>query len=262
MNHPLFPNAPEDDKREIAWIHVTRFERTGQIWFPRAFKAEELAGLDDIAGMFGGGTYELIGRAASTKSGGVGVIIDRLRVTLPGEPLPFAPADEAPAGAGQPMPTLPMGGGGGNDMQTIVLAMMQMQQSAQQQQSQLMATMFQASSQQTAAIVTALAGRNDGGGAAEMIKAMGELQKAHTESMAKLYEGRGGGGGSSSGDGDSKVEALIQGMELGKSIGESVSQEPSDLAVVMQGFTAAMNAPKPDRPPPGLGANGNGKTSS
>ncbi len=257
MNHPLFPNAPEDDKREIAWVHVTRFERTGQIWFPRAFKAEELQGLDDIAGMFGGGTYELIGRAASTKSGGVGVIIDRIRVTLPGEPLPFVQEETAGAPAPAPMPfQVPQGG---NDMHAIVIAMMQMQQASQAQQTQLMATMFQASSQQTAAIVTAMAaGRSEGNGSAEMIRAMGEMQKSHTEAMAALYTAtRGSGGGGGGGGGDATpMDALMQGLELGQAMGEKGAQEPSDLAIVMQGVTAALQAPRPANAPPAMNANG------
>ncbi len=169
--HPLFPPRSEDeDPPEISWIQITRRDTAGRMVFcPQRFPAAELTDLAQIASLFGGGTYELIGRT------GHGRLAAKRGYELAGASKPMAEL-EPPAGpsaqTGQPavpiyapqpaaVPTwVPML----TAFAPIILQWMSGQQAAQVQarqdsQAMLMAMMNQ-SQQSNAQIVTLLTSLN------------------------------------------------------------------------------------------------------
>lgn len=101
FDHPLFP--PPDDGQEhepvdIAKIQVTRFEGGMQKYAPQLFHANELLEMKDVHELFGGGAYELIGRAPK------GHIARKERFNIAGAPKPLDTSEQgvsspAPAGA-------------------------------------------------------------------------------------------------------------------------------------------------------------------
>lgn len=99
--HPLFPPRSDDDEAlDIGWIQVTRREPTGQqVWCPRKFAASELTDEAQLNELFGGGTYELIGRDAKGQR-----IIARRGLVLPGPSKPLFEAPPPSAEAHNPAP--------------------------------------------------------------------------------------------------------------------------------------------------------------
>ncbi|HXK19954.1 MAG TPA: hypothetical protein VNG33_19220, partial [Polyangiaceae bacterium] len=91
--HPLFPlheDAPEDaEPADVHFIVVTRREVEGVMTAPRIFKADELTSEGELFGLYGGGTYELLGRGANNAR-----IVARRSLKLPGASKPMFEAPE------------------------------------------------------------------------------------------------------------------------------------------------------------------------
>jgi hypothetical protein len=94
--HPLFPAEFGEKPVAVAWVQIRRYTENGPIDHQRVWPAGELQGQDDIYQFFGGGAYELWGRAA-LPNGTPGAIVKKVRLTLDGPPKPFA--GQAQAGA-------------------------------------------------------------------------------------------------------------------------------------------------------------------
>src|SRR5579864_7937210 len=92
--HPLFMWEEGERIIPIAWINVRRYTSAGPVDAPRVWPAEELRTEDDIYSLFGGGTYELLGRNV-LPGGGPGQLIRRRRLTLEGAPKPFVGEQQA-----------------------------------------------------------------------------------------------------------------------------------------------------------------------
>jgi hypothetical protein len=96
VGHPLFPTEPGEKAVPIAFIQIRRYTEQGPVDHQRIWPAAEITGQDDIFQMFGGGAYELWGRAALA-NGLPGGIVKRIRLTLDGLPRPFTVASQATA---------------------------------------------------------------------------------------------------------------------------------------------------------------------
>lgn len=182
--HPLFPHDDGDDPPQIGWIQVRRAEAgAGWVSAPQKYRGHELTSEEDLHRMYGGGTYELFGRAMTAK-GFMGPITARRTITLAGKPKPLVAAtepeeadeDEAQHDAA-PMPYFPgMGAGPGVDVGAIISSL---QQSAQAQQAQQLALFTQFMQQQSAMFTAQLASaKNEGQSIAQL---MIEQQRAQTE---------------------------------------------------------------------------------
>jgi hypothetical protein len=181
--HPLFPTGQGEPIPQIDWINVCRFEPgRGPIDCPRVFPAMELQSLEDLAGMYGGGRYELRGRS-SGPDGAPGPILRYQRFTLDGESLPFAGELAGGAGAaaaaagGAPAPMDPMmmfltmqsenakeARASSDRQMQMIIAMMQMS-----------ATQSTQSMQSMAQLMAAAMGSNHGPDAAGLLSAFAQL---------------------------------------------------------------------------------------
>jgi hypothetical protein len=98
QGHPLFLYEPGEKADPIAFINVRRYGPNGPVDHQRVWPAAELMGEDDIFSMFGGGSYELVGRKAMP-NGSPGNIVRKRRLMLEGDPKPFT--GEAPGSRGE-----------------------------------------------------------------------------------------------------------------------------------------------------------------
>lgn len=220
MPHPLFPS--DDPHLDVAFIHVTRHERHGQVYAPRLFPADELQGLETIQMMYGGGNYELIGRGTNKSR-----ITARARYVLAGPSIPLVPEEPTgptppPAATYAPPPPQPQF----ND--NIIALVLQQQQQMTQLMMQMMTNMMNTARGDSKAFMESLA----------------RLTEADKANMSRFFEAlvNAKGGGTSAGD--AGAELLIKGLELGvemtKRDGEAVAAaaaaaQPSDLQVVLDG---------------------------
>jgi hypothetical protein len=102
VEHALFPTAEGERIPDIQWIQVRRIEPgRGPVDAGRIFPADEIRSQEDLHLLFGGGVYELWGRAAAS-SGGPGIKLKTERITLDGESIPFSGVEavEAPPAPG------------------------------------------------------------------------------------------------------------------------------------------------------------------
>jgi hypothetical protein len=231
MTHPLFPydNEDEDDTRDISWIHVTRFERTGQTYAPRLFGADELTSLEEVQQQFGGGSYELIARSEDRSR-----ITARKRYTLPGTPLPLAESIAEPSPgpavpAGRPGPALDSNGG-------LLMAFLQMSAESNRAQMQMMMQFSQAQMQMAQAMIQS--GRGD---SAAMVAAMAKLSESDKATMAQFFAQMAQAKQNSGGEG-----ALVRGMEMGLEMAKaSASDDGSgELNALVEGFKAYVEMQK------------------
>jgi hypothetical protein len=80
--HPLFADDAQTAKPlDIGFIQIRRRDLKRGGWTPllRTFRADELTTIGTIAGFFGGGDYELIGRCKRNRR-----ITARVKVWVPG----------------------------------------------------------------------------------------------------------------------------------------------------------------------------------
>ena len=190
--HPLFPLEEGEDPPDIAFIHITRWEKGKQVYASKLFTASELATFEQVQQIYGGGEYILIGRARSkTMPGQPGRVSRHRKVSISGAPKPMSddPSDEELKKPGAPAPIAPsagiLGGGGGD---SLFIAMMQMNQQAaeraaqaQQQFMTMFIQMMQSSKTESAA----------------MTQMMMQMSQAQAQSMMQMVSGmmasRGGG---------------------------------------------------------------------
>ena len=117
--HPLFLYEPGERPAAIGWINLRRYTNSGPVDCPRVFPAAELTSEQDIFSMFGGGTFELLGRS-SLPNGAAGAIVKKRRLSLDGRPRPFAGGPDEYSQAPEAQ-----SGGGMDPMMSIFLAQMQ-----------------------------------------------------------------------------------------------------------------------------------------
>ena len=152
--HPLFPPDDDDDDSPAALISeicVQRVELGKKVTCPRMFRGEELMSLTDLAALYGGGEYELIGRHNNR-------ITSRRRYTIPGanKPMYEGSVQEAEKPVTQSQVINPMqamiGTGDGGIMGLIMMMMQQMMQAqaqAAQNQTQMFLAMMTNTQQQS-----------------------------------------------------------------------------------------------------------------
>jgi hypothetical protein len=189
--HPLFPpNDDEEDEEapDIQAILIQRKENGKYVTAPGSFMPGDMNSLARLYGEFGGGDYQLLGRA------GNGRIIRRVVHTLPGPPKPMY--DEGPAPKPQPVAANPMsalmGAGTDGGIMGIIMMMMQnmMQQAnqASERQTQMMLAMMTTAGNSSAAQIAAMQ---------ENMRAQAERdqrdKQAQIELMLKLSEAKGSG---------------------------------------------------------------------
>lgn len=87
--HPLFLYDAGEKAEPVAWINVRRFTANGPVDCTRVWPAAELTNEEQIFTMYGGGSYELLGRSALPE-GTPGRIIKKRRLTLEGASKPFS----------------------------------------------------------------------------------------------------------------------------------------------------------------------------
>jgi hypothetical protein len=101
LEHPLFPAKDEnDDPPQVGKINIARFDpiKGTMPFVPRLFDASEIRDLSQIAELYGGGRYELIGRNAEGNR-----IVAKRVYEIAGDPkplvapLPVEPRDTIPA---------------------------------------------------------------------------------------------------------------------------------------------------------------------
>lgn len=212
IDHPLFPAADDDpEPPDVERIHVTRFEKTGQAWCPRIFSAEELPGLDAVYEMFGGGSYELIGRSSKNPRG-QNLISARRRYVIPG-PSKSLVDDEATSEPSSPSPSM-MSVPGGGGLWAALLAMaptlVQAWMASQKEHTAMLMTMMQQNSQMLLAMV-----QGQKADSQTFIQAMAKLNESEKATMAQFFgelaKTKAGGGGND-------LEALMAGLELGQTL--------------------------------------------
>lgn len=99
--HPLFLWEEGERIQAIGWINVRRYTATGPVDSPRVWPASELLSDEDLYALFGGGSYELLGRN-SLPNGQPGQVIRRRRLMLEGPPKPFSGETPQPQAAAAP----------------------------------------------------------------------------------------------------------------------------------------------------------------
>jgi hypothetical protein len=226
IDHPLFPASDESNEGpDVGFIHVVRHEGGQPAWCTYLFTAEELVGLDQIYGLFGGGNYELVAR--TTSKGG---FVARVRYRIEGKSKPLVmPNQEQPAvAAAVAMPMQQSGDGG-------VAAFMP-----------IMAQMMMAMMQQTTAVITAAMSRDSDSGKVH-VQTMQLLHDRSMQSQAEMLkavlESKGNGGAASE-----VVKALREGLELGREMSQHQQDEPDDdggmmntIGQVAEAFKMAQN---------------------
>jgi len=116
--HPLFLYEAGERPQSIGWINVRRYSINGPVDSQRVWPATELQSDEDLFQLFGGGSYELLGRA-SLPTGQPGAIVKKRRMMLEGPPKPFASeqvSESSHAAAGQTATP-------GHDVLTIMMTM-------------------------------------------------------------------------------------------------------------------------------------------
>jgi hypothetical protein len=153
--HPLFPREEGGKPFEVAFISMARKEGGAMVWIPQIFPANELTNVGQILERYGGGTYELWARGASTMHvGQPGNITKKNMITIPGRPKPLDPSNPTPQeeiAAGlraSPLDAAKAASSGGlTGDSAVLIAIMQMGQQAAQAQAaqsqQFMALMMQ-----------------------------------------------------------------------------------------------------------------------
>ena len=96
--HPLFPCEEGEKPTPIAWIQLRRYGVHGPVDCQRVWPAAELTCEDDLFQYFGGGVYELWGRAP-LPNGQPGAIVKRRKITFEGLSKPFAGTEQVDHGA-------------------------------------------------------------------------------------------------------------------------------------------------------------------
>lgn len=115
--HPLFPAEVGEKPVPIAWLQLRRYTENGPIDHQRMWPASEIQGPDDIFQWFGGGHYEIWGRAPQP-NGSPGAIVKKVRLTLDGPSKPFV------AIASSAAPLSPAAAGGTSATDTFMQLMM------------------------------------------------------------------------------------------------------------------------------------------
>ncbi len=152
MSHPLFPleGNEAEDQRDIAWIHVSRYENGSWEFAPAMLPAHELEDLTRISDEYGGGRYELVGRSTDRRR-----ITARAKYNIPGPPKPLVPVTATAAAA--PVSPAPAH----VDPLALVMAqqgqMMQLMMQQQQQQTQVLVAALQGKQQDVSPMVAAVA---------------------------------------------------------------------------------------------------------
>jgi hypothetical protein len=211
IGHPLFPARKEgDDPPEIEWIFVARFDHsTGRLLYvPRRFNADELTDLSQIAELWGGGRYELVGRVANRitarqswdVAGPSRPLFEQAAGGASQAPLSEAiapPANLARGGEPQPiwltlLPTLlPLA------LEMVKSSAAERQMLAQQSQ-QMMASVMATQQASSQAFIQAMSGlyqnqhRAPSGGAEDFIKGIDFAENLLAEKMKALEEQGGG----------------------------------------------------------------------
>ena len=179
--HPLFPATSENaDPPRVSKINIARFDpiKGTSPFIPRLFDAAEIRDLSQIAEMFGGGRYELVGRDEHR-------IVARRSYEIAGESKPLVQEVPKPVHDTVPSPALPppaqsgMGFGGFAAMLPIVVPIiLQYLQNAaaerreQQTQNQAMyMNMMQQQQASSQAFIQAMSNLNKGSGSSEDFRA-------------------------------------------------------------------------------------------
>lgn len=216
-NHPLF-----ETDADVGFIHVTRFEATGQKWCARLFAAEELPGLEELHAQFGGGNFELKARGPDKRH-----IVAVQKIQLDGRPKPLNPEPEA--AQPQAMHAAPSGE---SAMLPLMMQWMQMQQAAateaNRQQSQLMIALISGAKQD----------------AQSHVQAMGQQYAAFAAAQSSLMEKLLVGATSKEAGG---VDTFLKGIEFaqevsaGKNDADAEQRASEDtLAQVLEGAKTFM----------------------
>ena len=266
--HPLFPLDEGGKPFEVAFISMARKEGGAMTWIPQIFPADELTKIEQIIERFGGGTYELWARGASTMHvGQPGNITKKRILTIPGRSKPLDPSNATPqeeiAAGLRPNPldaVKPAASSFGGD--GVIVAILQMgQQAAQaqaQQSQQFMALMMQMMSE----------GKKESAESMRMMmQMMTQMTTAQQQNMMQmlplLVSTKGGGP-----DEIEKYVSLFQKLGLGKpetpkdengDSDVSVTEVLSNVASIMQSAPAALSALK--EMAPGAPPNGSSPTS-
>lgn len=230
--HPLFP--PLDDAKDppvFERIGVSRLESRGPVWVPRSFAPEEIQDLDDLYARFGGGTYELVARAAATQR-----IVARRVYTIPGKSKPLDGEPAAEAAAPTPVPQFVAPSDRNEDrFLALITLMMQQQAQSQQMMMQLITTVLASTKQESKDFVQAMASLNGQDKAT-----MGAVLQAV---MANAGKGGGGGSGNPVEDAGHMLVNMLQIVETMKaSAGEIMGGGPSSEGGLMKDFVQAMSS--------------------
>lgn len=233
MSHPLFPPDEDGEAPQVLKIHVLRYEGGAKpVWCPRLFDAAELQSLEDIHGLFGGGTYELIGRDATN-------ITARVTYAIPGK-------SRSLLGEEEPQGEAPGPGGGlataDPNVQLIGLLVQMMQQQSQVQMSFLQSMM-----------------QSQAASSREHVQMMQAALSSQNQGTAQLYEtllkaGQGGGA-----DVNSVLEAIKVGVDLHSGASEQgedfdfdkASEKAFKVIEMVQGLAAKKGSAAPVTPPNG-----------
>jgi hypothetical protein len=121
LGHPLFPTEPGEKPVAIAWIQLRRYGEQGPVDHQRVWPASEIQGQETIYQLFGGGVYEIWGRAP-LPNGLPGSIVKKRHLTLDGPSRPFGGTAAQAASFAAPTVASPSGGGG--DRMDVFLHMM------------------------------------------------------------------------------------------------------------------------------------------
>jgi hypothetical protein len=233
--HPLFPSENDEPAKRVDFIQVIRHEEGRSKQIPRMFRSDELKSLEDIYNLWGGGVYELWGRAASVhnpESHGKMTANRRYEIAGLSKPLTVDGANAIPASAPAPLAHNPAPQGPdtsvmGMFMQMQMTMMQNAQESArqtaiaqqaanersrqeslqsQQMMMQMQTTMMTGMMSVVSAVVT-----KGGGGGVDDISKMAELFKTLGVLGPGKTDGADEGGGESIGEIVSNVADIVAG---------------------------------------------------
>lgn len=257
--HPLFPTEEGEDPPAIAYITVTRWERGKQV-SGVTMPAGELLTTEQIAEIYGGGEYILIGRKASvTYPGQAGNKVRQIKVNIPGKlrPMSTTPTEDeaAVAGAASLPSAAPVAAQPGSDGMTQLLMAMLSQQTQQAAAAQALA---QTQSQQFMQMMVTMMGSGKSE-SAEMTKLMLQMNAQQSQNMmqmmATMMSARGGGP-----DEIAKYAQILDalrgkagGGEGPSESGESMSSMIENVADIVTGIASMRGtpgAPTPTLPAP------------
>lgn len=217
--HPLFARDDDDPRppAKVDVIHVTRAERSGVVWCPRSFEPDELQSLAQLFELYGGGTYELIGRDSDT-----GRVSARRKYVIDGPSKPFVEEQKTqPAPAPQVAPPQPAVGAG----DSLLVAVLGMMTKSMEVTAQMMTASQQATTQ---LLATVLAESKNGSNA--QIQAIAEMARADKDRTTSLVERllalkQGGAGG---------TEDFLRGVEFATALGGGEGSGGFDLEKVLE----------------------------